>query len=178
MDRRSRPHDPSRAIHAALVAIALGCRSAAPATAVAPLPELRADTEGCRVPAPTEPLELTSGSAPGRLDVRVRSTRWPDWAGTAYVRLVGPLPRPSLDRQGSAEGRPVAVTGLRPGRYVVRIGAIGHYPRVDTLAIGPMGLTVVAPLDPTPSHWCGVPGDGTHRAGARRALGGSRGQAR
>jgi hypothetical protein len=83
------------------------------------------------------------------------------WRGESYLVVLGPLGGSVLERRLRSRVGEFELAALTAGTYVVRSGAIAHYGRVDTLLLSAAGRRVVAPLDPTPSHWCGFSGQVT-----------------
>lgn len=120
-----------------------------------PLPDLRARRDGCAVPEPRVALSARGESAPGQLRVDVRSTQDSTWRGEVSMRAVGPLEGRVRDVRQHVNRGMIAVRHLAIGRYVLWVGAVGHYPRVDTVSVGEGGLTLMMPLDPASPHWCG-----------------------
>lgn len=152
----------------AAVAVACAARSSTPRLAPGAWPDLYAWGDSCRVPPSPVPLQVDSSRRRGArtLEVTVASSGSPGWAGDVFLRLLGPFDSSAQDRRIAGHEGFLRVTGLPPGRYVARIGAIGHYPRVDTLEVRAGGLALRAPLAPTPSHFCGSDGYSTRGTGS------------
>jgi hypothetical protein len=138
--------------------IVLGCASGRVASTT--LPDLRAMSGGCAEPTPRFALVQrdSGGMSPGTLRVDVRSTVWPDWRGDVQLVLLGPLEASPALRRMTSHDADFEITGIDAGRYVVRVVALAHYGRVDTIVVPPRGLQVLARVDAHPSHYCRMTG--------------------
>jgi hypothetical protein len=125
------------------------------------MPDLSARKDGCHDPSPTTGIVMdsTRKAVAGQLIVAVRSTHDTTWRGDAHIVMAGPIGGPLREWKLESSGKAIMIDDLAPGRYVVRSWAVGHYGRVDTISVPAAGLSIVAQVDLTPSHWCGFPGD-------------------
>ena len=122
------------------------------------VPNLRALIDSCRAPSPTSSLSLAPGPSVGVVAVAVRSTGHPKLRRDVSLALLGPMEGKSRYWRSSGHLGVLRLDGIPAGRYAIGVAGIGHYPRVDTVFIGPHGATIEASLEVTPSHWCGYGG--------------------
>lgn len=160
---RQRPRRPGGILLPRLAAVLLvvaGCASRNPQE-IAAMPDLSARKDGCHEPSPTTGIVMDSTlkAAAGQLIVAVRSTHDTTWRGDYHVVMAGPIGGPLREWKLESSGAAILIDDLSPGRYVVRSWAVGHYGRVDTISVPEAGLSVIARVDLTPSHWCGFPGN-------------------
>jgi capsid protein len=116
-----------------------------------PVPQSSASP--CSSPAPARALAIAGPARAGEVRVTAIASR----NDSTVVYAIASLTPVGSETARWARRRDGVLTfaGIRPGAYRLLTGAIGYFPRRDTIQVSDAGITLTAPIDEAPADWCG-----------------------